>query len=138
MIFMGYSLEQKGYKYFNPSSRQTRVNRDVVFDEAASWYAPASINVENEPSGSSNLSWEDESWISVATDIDLEKGARSLEMTRPEPSSNRNTARNEGETSHNQRSRWKNKGRMPTRKNAIAMSDTDSDNSKRSTDRERR
>ena len=38
-MFVGYSLEQKGYKCFNPSTKKVRVSRDVVFDESASWYA---------------------------------------------------------------------------------------------------
>ena len=38
-VFIGYSLEQKGYKCYNPVTRQVRVSRDVVFDELASWYA---------------------------------------------------------------------------------------------------
>ena len=37
-ILVGYSLEQKGYKCFNPSTRKFRVSRDVVFDESTSWY----------------------------------------------------------------------------------------------------
>jgi hypothetical protein len=32
-IFIGYSLEQKGYKCFNPSIRKLQVNRYVVFDD---------------------------------------------------------------------------------------------------------
>ena len=39
-ILVGYSLEQKGYKCFNPSTRKVRVSRDVVFDESTSWYKP--------------------------------------------------------------------------------------------------
>ncbi len=38
-VFIGYSLEQKGYKCYNPVTCQLRVSRDVVFDEMASWYA---------------------------------------------------------------------------------------------------
>ncbi|MCO5596320.1 hypothetical protein L7F22_050381 [Adiantum nelumboides] len=38
-IFIEYSLEQKGYKCYNPVTRHVRVSRDVVFDEMASWYA---------------------------------------------------------------------------------------------------
>ena len=39
-ILVGYSLEQKGYKCFNPSTRKVRVSWDVVFDESTSWYKP--------------------------------------------------------------------------------------------------
>jgi hypothetical protein len=35
-IFIGYSLEQKGYRCFNPSTRKLEVNRNVVFDEMVS------------------------------------------------------------------------------------------------------
>ena len=38
-VFIGYSLEQKGYKCYNPIMCQFQVRRDVVFDEMASWYA---------------------------------------------------------------------------------------------------
>lgn len=38
-IFIGYSLEQKGYKCYNPVTRQVKVSRDVVFDEMSTWYA---------------------------------------------------------------------------------------------------
>ena len=39
-ILVGYSDEQKGYKCYNPRTKQARVSRDVVFDESASWYLP--------------------------------------------------------------------------------------------------
>ncbi|MCO5603339.1 hypothetical protein L7F22_057489 [Adiantum nelumboides] len=38
-ILIGYSLEQKEYKCYNPITCHVRVSRDVVFDEMASWYA---------------------------------------------------------------------------------------------------
>ena len=35
-ILVSYSNEQKGYKCYNPRTKQSRVSRDVVFDESAS------------------------------------------------------------------------------------------------------
>ena len=37
-ILVGYSLEPKGYKCFNPATRKAQVSRDVVLDESTSWY----------------------------------------------------------------------------------------------------
>ena len=39
-ILVGYSDEQKGYKCYNPSTKQAHGSHDVVFDESASWYLP--------------------------------------------------------------------------------------------------
>jgi hypothetical protein len=47
-IFIGYSLEQKGYRCFNLSTRKLQVNRDVVFDEMVSWYPPLKIAEDGE------------------------------------------------------------------------------------------
>jgi hypothetical protein len=47
-IFIGYSLEQKGYKCFNPSTQKLQVNKDVVFDEMVSWYSPLKIAEDGE------------------------------------------------------------------------------------------
>ena len=100
MIVVGRSLEQKGYKCFNPSTRQTRISRDVVFEEDTSWYAPATMCTEiEEPSRATNSSLEDEGCVSFKADTDNE-GSPSLELTGPKPSSSHNTARYEGETSH--------------------------------------
>ena len=38
-VFIGYSLEQKGYRCYNPATHKLRVSRDVVFDEMSNWYA---------------------------------------------------------------------------------------------------
>ena len=37
-IFIGYSLEQKGYCCYNPATCQIRVSKDVGFDELNGWY----------------------------------------------------------------------------------------------------
>ena len=37
-IFIGYSMEQKRYKCYNPITKEVRVSRDVVFDELRPWY----------------------------------------------------------------------------------------------------
>jgi hypothetical protein len=42
-IFIGYSLEQKGYRCFNLSTQKLQVSRDVVFDEMVNWYPPLKI-----------------------------------------------------------------------------------------------
>jgi len=47
-IFIVYSLEQKGYKCFNPSIQKLQVSRDVVFDEMANWYPPLKITKDGE------------------------------------------------------------------------------------------
>jgi len=47
-IFIGYSLEQKRYRCFNPSIRKLQVSRDVVFDEMVSWYSPLKVAEDGE------------------------------------------------------------------------------------------
>jgi hypothetical protein len=42
-IFIGYSLEQKGYKCFNPFTWMLQVSRNVLFDKMVSWYPPLKI-----------------------------------------------------------------------------------------------
>ena len=49
-ILVGYSDEQKGYKCYNPRTKQARVSRDVVFDESASWYLPPTPSPDSSPS----------------------------------------------------------------------------------------
>jgi hypothetical protein len=47
-IFIGYFLEQKGYRCFNLSIRKLQVSKDVVFDEMVSWYSPPKIAEDGE------------------------------------------------------------------------------------------
>jgi len=47
-IFIGYSLEQKGYRCFNPSTQKLQVSKDVVFDEMVSWYSPLKVAKDGE------------------------------------------------------------------------------------------
>jgi hypothetical protein len=42
-ILIEYSLKQKRYRCFNPSTQKLQVSRDVVFDEMVSWYPPLKI-----------------------------------------------------------------------------------------------
>ncbi|MCO5601789.1 hypothetical protein L7F22_055914 [Adiantum nelumboides] len=44
-IVMGYSIEQKGYTSYNPSTCELCVSRDVVFDEMAGWYSDVKDNI---------------------------------------------------------------------------------------------
>ena len=49
-IFIGYSLEQKGYKCYNPVTQKLRLSRDFVFDEMTSWYSvekPSEIDLDD-------------------------------------------------------------------------------------------
>jgi hypothetical protein len=39
-IFIGYSLEQKGYRCFNPSTWKLQVSKDVVSNKMVNWYPP--------------------------------------------------------------------------------------------------
>ena len=43
---MGYSLEQKGYKFFKPCTQKIQVSQDIVFNESASWYDLESTSPE--------------------------------------------------------------------------------------------
>ena len=52
-IFIGYSLQQKGYRCYNPSTRRMQVSRDVVFDEMSCWYGPANVT-EDADAGNGN------------------------------------------------------------------------------------
>jgi hypothetical protein len=37
-VFLGYSDEHKGYRYWDPVGRQIRMSRDVTFDETRHFY----------------------------------------------------------------------------------------------------
>ena len=54
-ILVGYSDEQKGYKYYNPRTKQVRMSRDVVFDESAAWYLPPTPDLNSNPSSADEV-----------------------------------------------------------------------------------
>ena len=55
-ILVSYSDEQKGYKCYNPQTKQARVRRDVVFDESVSWYLPTTPDLNSNPSSDNEVS----------------------------------------------------------------------------------
>ena len=55
-ILVGYLDEQKGYKCYNPRTKQVRVSRDVVFDEFASWYLPLTPDLNSNPNSEDEVS----------------------------------------------------------------------------------
>ena len=46
-ILVNYSHEQRGYKSYNPQTKQVRVSSDVKFDESASLYSLLTLTPEN-------------------------------------------------------------------------------------------
>ncbi|MCO5550840.1 hypothetical protein L7F22_004333 [Adiantum nelumboides] len=47
-IFLGYPFEKKGYKCYDPGTRQVYVSRDVRFCEYEPWYKPKPMTIEDE------------------------------------------------------------------------------------------
>ncbi|MCO5590763.1 hypothetical protein L7F22_044738 [Adiantum nelumboides] len=47
-IFLGYPIEKKGYKCYDPTTRQVYVSRDVRFCEHEPWYKPKPVTIEDE------------------------------------------------------------------------------------------
>ena len=83
-IFIGYLSAKKGYKCFNPSTREVRISRDVIFDESASWYKPDAT--PSEP-------------------IEEELNPNSDDETRPSPPPKDNPSSTELESSRQTRAR---------------------------------
>ncbi|KAH7857486.1 hypothetical protein Vadar_013288 [Vaccinium darrowii] len=46
-IFVGYSGERKGWKCCNPTTGRCYTSRNVVFDEASSWWSPQKVELPN-------------------------------------------------------------------------------------------
>jgi hypothetical protein len=55
-ILVGYSDKQKGYKCYNPRTKQACVSHDVVFDEFASYYLPSAPQPKADPSSDGEVS----------------------------------------------------------------------------------
>jgi hypothetical protein len=55
-ILVDYSDEHKGYKCYNPRTKQACVSRDVVFVESASWYLPPTPQPDSNPSSDEEVS----------------------------------------------------------------------------------
>ena len=55
-ILVGYSDEQKGYKCYNPQTKQGSVSRGVVLDESAFWYLPRSPHINSNQSSDDEVS----------------------------------------------------------------------------------
>ena len=51
-----YSDEQKGYKCYNPRTKQSCVSRGLVFDESAFWYLPPTPDLNSNPSSDDKVS----------------------------------------------------------------------------------
>ncbi|KAH7854836.1 hypothetical protein Vadar_018221 [Vaccinium darrowii] len=46
-IFVGYSSERKGWKCCDPTTGRCYTSRNVVFDEASSWWSPQKVELPN-------------------------------------------------------------------------------------------
>jgi len=100
-IFIGYSLEQKGYRCFNPFTRKLQVSTNVVFDEMVSWYSPLKVAKDGEVRNgdvSSNVEQESqlingpqESSISGSNNTPWKRRLRSLSIVH---SSSQTSSRN--------------------------------------------
>ena len=97
-----YSPEQKGYKCYNPRTKQVQVSRDVVFDESASCYAlptpsPDSIPITEDEASEPETIWEEEEEEEgVGT---LEESPTSFRIRGPNERLSRNDQTDEEPTS---------------------------------------
>jgi hypothetical protein len=88
-IFIGYSLEQNGYRCFNPSTRKLQVSRNVVFDEMVNWYPPMKIAEDGEArNGDVSSNVEQESQLISGPQESLISGSSSIPWKGRSRSSN--------------------------------------------------
>ena len=124
-ILIGYLSAKKAYKCFNPSTREVRKSRDIVFDESASWYKPdatPSDPIEEELNANS----DDETPPSPLP----KDSPSSTELLGPhEPPRDESTSRPSSKSD-------KGKGKMPEYEVEVHPDDSNSDDSAHSLDSE--
>ena len=77
---VGYSEEQKGYKCYNPRTKQACISCDVVFDESA--YLPPTLDLNSNPSSEDEVS-EDEMSPDERETETLEESLVSFWLSEP-------------------------------------------------------
>ena len=88
-ILVVYSLEKKGYKCFNSSTKMVHVSRDVVFDESASWYT-----INSTPSNPVKTEFDTDAEEDDRSELTLEVSPISTGLSGPkQPPSKQSTSR---------------------------------------------